>query len=107
MAEAGAFLIMHAAVDHDEFPAGIAIFGSDSTSEEYSMIYYDARNVSRNYTSTLRNNVWKWWRNDPEFSQRFTCTILADGNSITSIGEMSKNGGAWEKDLELKYTRIQ
>jgi hypothetical protein len=105
--EGGAFMVMHSSIEQEEFPAGIAIFGSDGSSEEFSMIYYDERKVSRKYTSTLKDHVWKWWRNDPEFSQRVTCKIADDGNTIVSKGEMSKNGKPWEKDLELTYTRIQ
>ena len=105
--EGGAFIMMHAAIEHKDFPAGVAIFASDDASEEFTMNYYDERKVSRKYTCTIENNVWKWWRNDAHFSQRFTCTISEDGNKIISKGEMSKNGGAWEKDLELTYTRIQ
>ena len=105
--EDGAFIIMHGAVDHKDFPAGVAIFGSDDAEEEFTMNYYDERKVSRKYTSTLKDNVWKWWRNDPEFSQRFTCTVSEDGNTMVGKGEMKKKDQHWEKDLELTYTRIQ
>ena len=103
----GAFMIMHSAIEHKDFPAGIAVFGSDDSFEEYSMIYFDEREVSRVYLSSLKDKVWKWWRNDPKFSQRFTGTISDDGNTIISQGEMAKDGKLWEKDLELTYTRIQ
>jgi hypothetical protein len=105
--ENGAFMIMHTSIEEKEFPAGIAIFGSDDSIENFSMLYYDERGVSRLYSSTLENNTWKWWRNNSEFAQRFTCEIIDDGNTIVSIGEMSRTGGAWEKDLELRYTRIR
>ncbi len=104
--EGGAFMIMHASIEQKEFPEGIAVFGGDSSSKEFSMIYYDEREIAREYRSTLKDNVWKWWRNDTEFSQRFTGTISADGNTIVSKGEMSKKGGPWEGDLELTYTRL-
>lgn len=103
--EGGAFMTMHVAIAHRDFPEGIAVFGSDGASEEYSMIYYDER-VSRKYSTTIKDQVWTWWRNDPEFSQRFIGTISADGNTIVSKGEMSKDGKPWEGDLELIYTRI-
>ena len=105
--EGGAFIIMHSSIEAEEFPEGIAIFGSDNSSEEYSMIYFDEREVSRKYTATLKDNVLKWWRNDPEFSQRFTCTIADDGNTIVSKGEMLRSGKSWEGDLELTFTRVQ
>jgi hypothetical protein len=34
-------------------------------------------------------------------------TISEDNKTIVSKGEMSKNGGAWEPDLALTYTRIE
>src|SRR4051812_1595316 len=61
--EGGAFVIMRTHVDHKDFPDGIAIFGSDDSEEQFRMNYFDERNVSRQYTSTLNNTVWKWWRN--------------------------------------------
>ncbi|MEO8475318.1 MAG: hypothetical protein ABI477_24155 [Chryseolinea sp.] len=103
--ENGAFLIMLSHIDHKDFPDGIAIFGSDDSDEEYSMIYFDERNISRKYISSLKNNVWKWWRIDNEFSQRFTCEIKENGDTMVGHGEMSKDGKAWEKDLQLTYTR--
>ena len=104
--EGGAFLIMHSRIDEPEIPSGIAVFGSDDATGELSMLYFDERGVSRRYEVSLRDNVWRWWRNDPGFSQRFTGTIAADGRTIVSRGEMSRDGAEWEPDLELKYTRV-
>src|SRR5690348_773072 len=97
---------MQLPVEYKRLPDGIAIFSSDDFFEEFAMNYFDERNVSRRYTCTLKNNVWTWWRDDKEFSQRFTCEIQDDGKKIISKGEMSRKGGSWEQDLELTYTRI-
>lgn len=105
--EGGSFLIMHSEIDEKNFPNGIAIFGSDDASGEYFMLYFDERNVSRKYDVSFHQNVLKWWRNTPEFSQRCTCTISDDGQTMISKGEMSKDGSAWEKDLEQTFTRIK
>lgn len=103
--ENGAFLIMRQAIDAPDFPTGVAIFGSDNATGEFFQLYFDEREVSRKYEVSIEGNVIKWWRNDPEFSQRNTLTIAADGQTLTSKGEMSRNGAAWEPDLELTYTR--
>jgi hypothetical protein len=103
--EGGAFLIMHSRIDEPEIPSGIAVFGSDDTTGECSMLYFDERGVSRRYEVSLRDNVWRWWRNAPGFSQRFTGTIAADGRTIASQGELSRDGTRWEPDLQLTYTR--
>jgi hypothetical protein len=104
--EGGAFLMMRSRIDEPEIPSGIAIFGTDDSTGECSMLYFDERGVSRRYESSLRDNVWKWWRNDPAFSQRFVGTIAADGQTIVSSGELSRDGGQWEPDLALTYKRV-
>ena len=103
--EGGAFLIMHSHVDEPEIPSGVAIFGTDDTTGDMSMLYFDERGVSRKYEVSLADNVWKWWRNAPGFSQRFTGTITPDGRTIVGRGERSRDGADWEGDLALTYTR--
>jgi hypothetical protein len=103
--EGGAFLIMHSQIDEPDIPSGIAVFGSDDTAGECSMLYFDERGVSRRYETRLRDNVWEWWRNAPGLSQRFRGVIAADGRTITSHGELSRDGVTWEGDLALTYTR--
>jgi hypothetical protein len=104
--EGGAFLMMQSQIDEPEIPSGIAIFGTDDSTGECSMLYFDERGVSRRYETSLSGNVWRWWRNDPAFSQRFAGTISADGRTIESSGELSRDGKPWEKDLALTYTRV-
>ncbi len=96
---------MRSEIDEPEIPSGVAIFGSDNAAGEYFMLYFDERGVSRKYDVSFEKNVMRWWRNSPEFSQRMVLTLTGGGKTITSKGEMSKNGGAWEPDLELTYTR--
>lgn len=105
--EGGAFVIMRSQIDEPEIPSGIAIVGSDSTTGECAMIYFDERGVSRHYAVSLSDGVWKWWRDASDLSQRFTGTIAGDGRTIVGRGEMSKQGGRWEPDLQLTYTRVQ
>jgi hypothetical protein len=105
--EGGAFLIMHSEIDEPGIPSGIAIFGSDNETGKYFMLYFDERGISRKYDVSFEKNIMTWWRNSPELSQRMVLTIADDDKTITSKGEMSKNGGAWEPDLELTYTRAK
>jgi hypothetical protein len=104
--EGGAFLMMKTENEEGKIPSGTAIFGSDNASGEFFMLYFDEREVSRKYEVSFQENVLKWWRNDPEFSQRFTWTFSEDGTTIVAKGEMNKDGKAWEKDLEVTYTRM-
>ena len=105
--EGGAFLFMRSEIDEPRFPKTVAIFGGDGTKGEYFMLSFDERGVARKYDVTFENTVLKWWRNAPEFSQRYTHTIVDDGNTIIGKGELSKDGSTWEKDLDLTYTRVK
>ncbi|MFN8440545.1 MAG: hypothetical protein U0175_07250 [Caldilineaceae bacterium] len=104
--EGGAYLLAHSEIDDPRFPSGIAIFGSDDAEGTFYMLSFDERGISRKHEMTLRDNLWKWWRNAPGFSQRYQGTISDDGNTIIGKGELSKDGVTWEKDLDLTYKRV-
>jgi hypothetical protein len=105
--EGGAFVMMRSEIDEPGVPSGVAIFGSDHSTGEFFMLYFDERGVSRKYNVTLRDNLLHWWRNEPGFSQRFTGTISDDRRTIIGKGELSKDGATWEQDLDLTYTRAE
>ncbi len=100
-------MIMRSEIDEPRVPDGAAIIGSDDAAGKLFMLYFDERGVSRVYDVTMAGNQLRWWRDEPSFSQRVVITIEDDGNKMISQGEMSRNGAAWEKDLELTYTRIK
>ena len=97
---------MHSEIDEPEIPRGIAVFGTDDASGGCSMLYFDERGVSRRHETLVDGNEWKWWRNAPEFSQRFIGRIAPDGRTIVSHGEYSRDGEHWEPDLALTYSRV-
>ena len=101
----GAFLIMHTQIDEPQIPSGIAVFGTDDTTGECTMLYFDERDVSRKYEASFRDRELKWWRNAPGFSQRMTLAISADRRTIVGHGEYSRDDAPWEPDLALTYTR--
>lgn len=105
--EGGAFLIMRSESDEPGLPSGIAIFGSDDGNGEFYMLYFDSRDVSRKYDVSVEGNVLRWQRNSPDFSQVMVLTVAEDGKTIAGKGEMSKDGGRWEPDLQLTYSRIE
>jgi hypothetical protein len=61
--------------------------------------------VERVYLMSLSDGVWKFWRDTPGFSQRFTGTFSADGNTITCEIQMSRDGSNWEHDHDLTFTK--
>jgi hypothetical protein len=48
---------MHSEIDEPGIPSGIAVFGSDDSTEELFMLYFDERGVSRKYEVTLHDNL--------------------------------------------------
>jgi hypothetical protein len=104
--ESGAFLVIHSHSDEPEIPDGVSIVGTDDARPDAGvMLYFDVRNVSREYRWAISGNVWTWSRDEPDFAQRMVLTIAQDGQRIDSQGEMSRNGQPWEPDLQLTYTR--
>ena len=104
--ESGAFLLFHSHIDEPEIPDGVAIVGTDNaTPDAGAMLYFDVRNVSREYRWSFFDNVWTWTREEPDFSQRMVLTIAEDGQSIDAKGQMSRNSQPWEPDLQLTYSR--
>jgi hypothetical protein len=103
--EDGAFLIEHAGSESPDFPSGITIISGDDTLETYCMLQGDSRSMSRIYQMSLRDGVWKLWREAPGFWQRFTGTFSEDGKTIRGRWESSSDGSQWELDFDLTYTK--
>lgn len=104
--EGGAFLLMRSSIDEPRFPSGISIFGSDDVTGNFFMLYFDERDISRKYDVSFQDNIFEWHRDTPEFAQRFTFTISADGRTMIGKGTMRKDNQDWEKDLELTCRRV-
>jgi hypothetical protein len=79
----------------------------DDTSEQFTMLYADSRNVFRVYQMSLSDGIWKLWRDAPGFSQRFTGTFNDDGDVIEGTWEHSADGENWEVDFDETYTRVR
>ena len=121
--DGGFFLIWRMAdYDRPEIPNGLAIFGchdaadagtaddsgpSSDTPEGCAMHYFDERGVFRVYQFGAEKGVWRFWRNRPDFSQRYAYTVSADGNTISGGGELSRDGATWEPDLQMTFRRVQ
>jgi len=107
--EGGAFLMQHSETEEEGVPSAVGIFGSDNATGELFILYFDERGVSRKFEMTLRDNVWKYWRNaaGPGVAQRFTGTIADEGNTIIAVWEISEDGSTWIRDLESTYTRVK
>jgi hypothetical protein len=106
--DSGAFVLVRMHTDEQEIPDAVAVLGTDdATPDAGAMLYFDVRNVAREYRWTISGNVFTWKRDAPDFSQRMVLTIAEDGQSVEAQGEMSRNGQAWEPDLQLSYSRLR
>jgi hypothetical protein len=105
--EGGYFLIQRSRNEHPDFPDSIAIFGCDDAGGGCSMHYFDSRGVSRVYGVDAGEGVWRFWRDWPGFSQRFTGTFSEDGDTVTGNVELSTDGATWEWDLQISYRRVK
>jgi hypothetical protein len=101
--EDGSFLLH--VTGGDGAPIARWVIGRDETSGAYAVLYADDRGVSRIYDMSFADRVWKIWRESPGFRQRFVGRVSADNRTIEASWEKATNGGAWELDFDLTYTR--
>jgi hypothetical protein len=97
------FLICRSHYEHPDIPDALAVTGV--IGDELVMQYFDVRGVHRVYSVEMSPGRWRYWRNDPDFAQRFTGTFSDDGATITGSGQMSRDGETWDDDLALTYRR--
>jgi hypothetical protein len=88
-------------------PEACWVIGRDEQSEEYSILYADARGASRVYQMSFKDSVWRIWRSAPGLNQRFEGRISADCRVIDARWEGSADGRAWELDFDLRYVRTR
>jgi hypothetical protein len=91
--------------DHPQMPNAIALTGLFG--DGLAMHYYDTRGLHRVYPTSLDDRVWRWWRDAPEFSQRFEGILEDDGDTIRGVAQISEDGATWEDDLTIEYRRSQ
>jgi ketosteroid isomerase-like protein len=104
--EEQAFLVQRWRVDEPAAPDGIAVLGWDETAGGLVQRYFDSRGVTRVYGTSLDDGVWRLWREQPGFDQRYTGTVSADDGTISGAWEKRTDGATWEHDFDLVYTRV-
>ena len=84
------------------------VMGRDDSEQNYSVLYFDDRSVSRKYEMSFNDDVWRKWRSAPGFWQRFEGNISKDGKTIKAYWEVSTdNGKNWKHDFDLTYKRTK
>jgi len=104
--ENGGFLVMRQGDKPPSPPAASWVIGRDEAAENYSILYFDSRGVSRRYEMSFTQGVWKIWREAPGFWQRYEGQVSGNGKTITAHWENSPDGKQWKHDFDLTYTRV-
>ena len=106
--EPGGFLRLQSSIREDVgIPAAVAILGGDGDSGRYVLLHHDERGVTRVYDAALKDRVLRWWRDAPDFAQRYSLTVSPDGRSMVGKGELCRDGATWEQDLDVTYARAE
>jgi hypothetical protein len=97
------FLLQRSRTDHPDFPDSLIVYGAGD--DGVSMHYFDSRGVHRVYQASLGDRVWRMWRHAPGFSQTFSGTVAADGDTIEGLWQVSRDDSTWVDDLAVTYRR--
>jgi hypothetical protein len=101
--EGGHFLVQRSHTDHELFPDGISIIGAPEAGEGLVMEYFDSRGVRRTYSTSLEGGVWRVWRDQPGFDQRFSANLTPD--AFEGVFELAEMPGDWQHDMRVTYRR--
>ena len=114
------FLLHRARTDHADFPDGLSIIGDDAEDRaddaapagdhgepRLSMHYFDSRGVFRRYQVSVDEQAWRYSRDSPGFSQRFTGTFIDDGDTIVGVSQLRQDDDRWNDDLKITYRRAR
>ncbi|HLY70426.1 MAG TPA: hypothetical protein VKR53_11910, partial [Puia sp.] len=104
--ENGGFLIMRQGSTFPGPAAASWLIGRDDAIEDYTVLYFDSRGISRKYEMSFCHGKWKMWRSSPRFWQRFEGEFNKNANKITAFWEKSVDGKNWAHDFDVEFTRI-
>jgi hypothetical protein len=101
--EGGHFLVQRSRSDHELFPDGMSVIGAPEAGDGLVLEYFDSRGVRRTYRASLEGGVWRMWRDQPGFDQRFSATIATD--VFEGMFEIAETPGEWQEDMRVTYRR--
>src|SRR4051794_28236595 len=101
--EGGHFLVQRSHNDHELFPDAISVIGAPEEGDGLVMEYFDSRGVRRTYRVSFEDGVWRMWRDQPGFDQRFSATPA--GDEFQGLSELAEAPGEWQDDMKATYRR--
>jgi hypothetical protein len=87
-------------------PTATLIIGRDEVGEEFTILHYDSRGVSRVYRMMFDDGAWRMWQDAPGFWQRFSGRLSADATRSEERGRSRRTVRHWEHDFDLLYTKV-
>jgi hypothetical protein len=100
------FLILRSRNEHPDFPDSVSIIGATDEEESLTMHYFDSRGVFRVYRVSLEDGVWRIWGDGPSgVSGRFSGSFSDDGDTLSGVHQLSRDGSTWDDDLAITYRR--
>jgi hypothetical protein len=96
------FLLYRWDMEHPDFPDSLSVIGDFDGQTE--LHYYDSRGVHRVYGLAFDGSELKLWRDEPGFLQRFSGTL--DGDTLTGLWKLCRDGSTWNDDLAVTWRRI-
>jgi hypothetical protein len=97
------FLVVRSNNDHELFPDAISVIGVPEVGDGLVMEYFDSRGVRRTYRVSVDDGIWRIWRDQPGFDQRFSATLGPD--SFEGTFELAETPGEWQEDMKVTYRR--
>jgi hypothetical protein len=101
--EGGRFLVQRSHMEHELFPDGISIIGAPEAGDGLVLESFDSRGVRRTYRTSLEDGVWRIWRDQPGFEQRFSATLGPD--RFEGLFQLAETPGDWQDDMKVIYRR--
>jgi hypothetical protein len=97
------FVIQRSRNEHELFPDAICVIGAPEDTDGLVQEYFDSRGVRRTYGVSLEDGVLRFWRDDPEFAQRYVATLAPD--AFDGVWQVARTPGEWKDDLKVSYRR--
>jgi hypothetical protein len=101
--EGGHFVVQRSHSDHELFPDGLSVIGAPESGGGLVLEYFDSRGVRRTYGVSLEDGVWRMWRDQPGFDQRFSAKL--DPDVFEGMFELAETPGDWQEDMRVIYRR--
>jgi len=101
--EGGHFVVQRSHSDHELFPDGLSVIGAPEDGDGLVLEYFDSRGVRRTYGVSLEGGVWRMWRDQQGFDQRFSAKLEHD--TFEGVFELAETPGDWREDMRVTYRR--